>query len=221
MKVVAVVGNSNTGKTRLIAKLIPELKQRGYSVAVVKHCSKGFTLSPEGKDSWRFNEAGSDAVSMIGPDRLALIRRDTSNPYPSAVAAEYFKECDIVLVEGGRREKRLEKIQVLRKGVAEEVDCPIEELLAVVSDMEVTVDKPVYHPDRISEIADVVEGRIEATSSQVSLSIDGSPVRLNEFVQKIYTHTVLGMIESLNGIKENPERITLSLVKKNSADVKD
>ncbi len=218
MKVLAVVGNSNSGKTRLIAKLIPELKRRGYSVSVIKHCSKGFTLSPEGKDSWKFNEAGADAVSMIGPDRLSLIRQDTSQPYPSAVAADYFKESDIVLVEGGRKEKRLEKIQVLRKGVAEEVICPPEELLAVVSDMDVTVEKPVYHPDQISEIAGGFAGRIEDTRSQVSLSIDGSPVRLNEFVQKIYTNTLLGLIASLNGVKENPERITLSLVKKKSAD---
>jgi len=218
MKVLAVVGNSNSGKTRLIAKLIPELKKRGYSVSVIKHCSKGFTLSPEGKDSWKFNEAGANAVSMIGPDRLSLIRQDTSQPYPSAVAADYFKESDIVLVEGGRREKRLEKIQILRKGVSEEVTCPTEELLAVVSDMEVTVDKPVFHPDQISEIAEIVAGRIEDTRSQVSLSIDGSPVRLNEFVQKIYTNTLLGLIASLNGVKENPERITLSLTQKKSAD---
>ena len=221
MKIVAVVGNSNTGKTRLIAKLIPELKQRGYSVAVVKHCSKGFTLSPEAKDSWKFGEAGSDGVSMIGPDRLALVRKETSQPYPSAVAAEYFKDTDIVLVEGGRREKRLEKIQVLRKGVAEDLDCPVAELLAVVSDMEVTVDKPVYHPDQVSEIADVVEARIEKPSTQVSLSIDGSPVRLNEFVHRIFTNTVLGLIGSLDRIKENPERITLSLLKKKSTESKD
>ncbi len=221
MNIVAVVGNSNSGKTRLIEKLIPELKQRGYSVAVVKHCSKGFTLSPEGKDSWKFGEAGSDGVSMIGPDRLTLIRKDTSNPFPSAVAAEYFKDADIVLVEGGRREKRLEKIQVLRKGVAEEVDCPVAELLAVVSDMEVTLDKPVYHPDQVSKIADVVEARIEKQSAQVSLSIDGSPVRLNEFVQRIVANTLLGLIGSLDKIKKNPERITLSLLKKNSTESTD
>jgi molybdopterin-guanine dinucleotide biosynthesis protein B len=218
MKVLAVVGNSNSGKTRLIAKLIPELKKRGYSVAVIKHCSKGFALSPEGKDSWKFNQAGADAVSMIAPDRLSLIRQDTSQPFPSAVAADYFKESDIVLVEGGRREKRLEKIQVIRKGVAEEMVCPPEEILAVVSDMEVTVDKPVFHPDQVSQIADVVEGRIEDSRSQVSLTIDGSPVRLNPFVQKICTNTLLGMIASLDGIKDNPERITLSLFTKNKPD---
>jgi hypothetical protein len=87
--------------------------------------------------------------------------------------------------------------------------------------MEVTVDKPVYHPDQVSKIADVVEGRIEKQSAQVSLSIDGSPVRLNEFVQRIVANTLLGLIGSLDRIKENPERITLSLLKKNSTESTD
>jgi precorrin-2 methylase len=136
------------------------------------------------------------------------------------VAADYFKESDVVLVEGGRREKRLEKIQVIRKGVAEEMVSPPEEIVAVVSDMEVDIDKPVFHSDQIKEIADVIEGRIEDSRSQVSLTIDGSPVRLNPFVQKICTNTLLGMIASLDGIKENPEKISLSLFAKNKPDTK-
>jgi molybdopterin-guanine dinucleotide biosynthesis protein B len=47
MKTVAFVGNSGSGKTRLIARLVPELKKRGLAVALVKHCSHGFDLGQD------------------------------------------------------------------------------------------------------------------------------------------------------------------------------
>jgi molybdopterin-guanine dinucleotide biosynthesis protein B len=47
-------------QTSLIEQLVAELKRRGLSVAVIKHCSQGFSLDQEGKDSWRFKEAGAD-----------------------------------------------------------------------------------------------------------------------------------------------------------------
>jgi hypothetical protein len=36
---------------------------------------------------------------------------------------------------------------------------------------------------------------------------------MNDFVQKIFTNAILGMIQSLEGITENPERIIVSLFK--------
>jgi molybdopterin-guanine dinucleotide biosynthesis protein B len=49
--IVSFVGNSNTGKTTLIEKVIPELKKLGYRVAVVKHAHHGFEMDQPGKDS--------------------------------------------------------------------------------------------------------------------------------------------------------------------------
>ena len=47
MNIFAIVGHSKSGKTRLISQLIPGLKSRGYTVAVIKHCPHGFELDPE------------------------------------------------------------------------------------------------------------------------------------------------------------------------------
>ena len=51
MRIVAVVGLSETGKTRLVVRLIEEFRRRGLRVAAVKRCSHGFSLDTEGKDS--------------------------------------------------------------------------------------------------------------------------------------------------------------------------
>jgi hypothetical protein len=45
----------------------------------------------------------------------------------------------------------------------------------------------------------------------VVLDIDGTSVPLNAFVQKIITNIVLGAVTSLEGIKENPQHITLTV----------
>jgi len=195
MKICAIVGHSKSGKTRLIRQLIQELKRRGHSVAVIKHCAGGFVFDLQGKDSWQFMEAGSNGVAI-------------------------FRDVDIILVEGGKRERGLKKIEVLRRGVAEKVECSPEELIAVVSDVKVAVNKPVCNPDQIGEIADIMEGCFEYKEPRVVLNIDGTSVLLNAFVQKIIENIVLGMVTSLERVKENPQRITLSITRTEREDDK-
>ena len=49
--IIAVVGESNSGKTTLIKKLMPELNKRGYRVATVKHHNHALEIDTPGKDS--------------------------------------------------------------------------------------------------------------------------------------------------------------------------
>ena len=73
LPVVSIVGQGKSGKTTLIEKLIPEFKSRGYRVATVKHTHQDLELDTPGKDSWRYAQAGSDAVFISTPKNLALI----------------------------------------------------------------------------------------------------------------------------------------------------
>ncbi len=52
----------------------------------------------------------------------------------------------------------------------------------------------------------------------VVLDIDGTSIPLNAFVQKIITNIVLGVVTSLEGIKENPQHITLTVIRKEKED---
>ena len=213
MKIFAFVGNSNTGKTHLITQLVPELKQRGYSVAVIKHCAHGFEIDTDGKDSSSFIEAGADAVSMTSPEQLAVLRRNQNQPNPESIAVKYFERPDIVLVEGFKGDNTIKKIEVLKKGISEKIETPPEELFAVVSDFDVDTDKPVFQPDQINQIADKIQGSVTKRKSSIALHVDGDSIPMNDFVQKIFTNAILGMVGSLEGITENPERITVSLFK--------
>jgi len=176
MKIIAFVGPSESGKTRLIARLIPELKRRGLAVAVVKHCGQGFDLGGSDKDSSKFLAAGAEGVALAGPDRTAVlcdnqagsagrvvrddhVIRDDRVVDLGALARREFAGADIVLVEGGKSDPALRKIEVLRPGVSKGLMIPPEELAAIVADRPIAgAGVPHFSPDQVVEIADWLAG---------------------------------------------------------------
>jgi len=116
-RIVSIVAaSSNSGKTTLIEKLVAILKGRGLRVAVIKHASKGFDLDLTGKDSWRFQQAGADAVLLVGPDKIALMKRSEREPAPHELE-QLAGDVDIVIYEGFKKNAQ-NKIEVFREGVS-------------------------------------------------------------------------------------------------------
>jgi molybdopterin-guanine dinucleotide biosynthesis adapter protein len=129
-----VAASSNSGKTTLIEKIVPLLKARGLRVAVIKHASGGFDLDKPGKDSWRFQQAGADAVILAGSDKVALMRK--TGHVPSLRELEQLAgDVDIALYEGFK-ESAKNKIEVFRHGVSGEYPLSLNDpsYLALVSD---------------------------------------------------------------------------------------
>lgn len=211
MDVFAFIGFSKCGKTLLIKKLISEFKKRGFSVAAIKHCPHGFDIDPKTKDSWIFFNEGANPVGLDSPQKLAVFRVHSPQLDIKRIATEYMKNVDIVFVEGNGNDNSLKKIQVMRQGISEKLKSDLNESIAVVSDIKLDLDKPVFHPSQISQIADFIESKFETQKSSVSLKVDGTSIPTNRFVQKIFINTIMGMISSLDGINENPERITITL----------
>ncbi len=73
--IVGITGKSDTGKTTLILKLIPELTKRGYKVGTVKNCPHSFNIDKEGKDSYKFSKEGSKGVLLTSSNEIAFIRK--------------------------------------------------------------------------------------------------------------------------------------------------
>jgi molybdopterin-guanine dinucleotide biosynthesis protein B len=220
MKVVAVVGPAGSGKTALIEQIVAELKRRRLSVAVVKHCSRGFNLDQQGKDSWRFKEAGSDGVGLISPEEIAIIQRQFDKAEDLQLATSYFKKMDFVLIEGRHTIKHIPKVELLRKGVAERVATPVEELAAVVSNFDVKVPRPVFHFSQINEITNFLEKEVQMDEPRVVLEIDGAIIPLNPFVQSVSANMLLGIVRSLKDTQPDPQKITLRVIRRNREDEK-
>jgi molybdopterin-guanine dinucleotide biosynthesis protein B len=210
MRIVSVVGFSESGKTRLVVRLIQELKGRGLRVAAVKRCSHGFSLDTEGKDTADFSKAGAEGVAMISPDGWAALG-NAPEVEASRLARRLFPEAGVVLIEGGKDLRGTSKIEVLRAGHAEAPGTPPAELIAVVTDgpRPGGASVPVFSPDDVSGIADFILSLEEAKMADIMLEVDGREVNLNPFVRTFIERTVVGMITSLSGIDPEPKRISL------------
>ena len=210
--VISVVGSSGAGKTTLIERLLRELSGRKYTVAAVKHCPHGFDLDVEGKDSWRFKEAGARGVFLASPGRVGLIEDKEPVPGLKGIAWHYFTGFDIVLGEGFSKEREVAEIVVLRKGISDYVQSPQDDIMAVVSDFEVKTEKPVFRPDDISGIIDFIEqlfAQEDSMRNSVTLIINKRPVPLNAFVQSVLENVIIGVIDTLKRQDEKLEQIEI------------
>jgi molybdopterin molybdotransferase len=133
LPIVSIVGKSQSGKTVLMEQLIAEFKKRGYKVAALKHSRGGMEIDHPGKDSWRFAQAGSDAVCVSSPDKLAFIKNVDHDLSIEEIITIVGREFDIILAEGFRRSK-VPKIEVHRKELGDGLLCSPEELSAIVTD---------------------------------------------------------------------------------------
>ncbi|MGM0501677.1 MAG: molybdopterin-guanine dinucleotide biosynthesis protein B [Bacillota bacterium] len=98
---LAVVGWSNSGKTTFITKLIPELKQRGYKIATIKHNAHKFKIDKPGKDSWRHRQAGAETVVLSSVDKVAVIKEVEQEIKVKQLVEQYIAdEFDLVIIEG-------------------------------------------------------------------------------------------------------------------------
>jgi molybdopterin molybdotransferase len=129
--VVAVVGAKGAGKTFLIERLVPELRRRGYRVAVVKHDTHGFDIDREGTDTWRIARAGAEVVAIVGPGQTAVVEQTQTASL--ARVLQTLREVDLVILEGYSQEP-YPKVEVRRRGVATDKPPPAGPVLATVTD---------------------------------------------------------------------------------------
>ena len=211
MRVLAVVGFSESGKTRLIVRLIGALKARGLNVGAVKRCSHGFSLDTEGKDTADFAGAGAESVAMVSPEGWAAFGRH-GDVDAARLARRLFPGAHIVLIEGGKDVPGLPKIEVRRAGVADVPAIAPRELVAIVSDGPVPgAAVPVLGPDETGVLADLILAQKEGDMTKIRLEIDGREIILNAFVQSFIEKTVIGMVTSLTGVDPEPREIRLEI----------
>jgi molybdopterin-guanine dinucleotide biosynthesis protein MobB len=97
MKIIQIVGSSNSGKTTFIKNLIPELKKKG-TVAVIKHLGDHTYNFEEGKDTTVFFDAGADMSVGIDSDKVvAAIRKNTLE---EVLGMLFDQDMDFTIIEG-------------------------------------------------------------------------------------------------------------------------
>ena len=156
--VVSVVGKSGSGKTVFLEKLITVLKSRRLRIGIIKHDPHGFDIDQPGKDSWRHAQAGSDAVVLSSPTKLALIKRLDKEIALDEIVNAYLPDVDLVITEGYKRGPK-KKIEVSRREKSRDLVSPPEDLVAIVTDQTFDLPVPQFGLDEVKEVADFIMQR--------------------------------------------------------------
>ncbi len=129
---------SGTGKTTLLLKLLPLLKDAGLRIAVVKHAHHSFEMDRPGKDSYRLRKAGADEILVAGRHRIGWIRetprRGEEPGLDEALALLDPAGLDLVLVEGFKAEA-FPKIELHRTALGRPLLFPQDpSIIAIAAD---------------------------------------------------------------------------------------
>jgi molybdopterin-guanine dinucleotide biosynthesis protein MobB len=97
MKIIQVVGRSNSGKTTFIKQLVPKLKTQGL-VAVIKHLGDHEFELEAGKDTTGFFDAGADI--SVGIDAHKSVVAIRNNSLESTLKILFDQGMDFTVIEG-------------------------------------------------------------------------------------------------------------------------
>lgn len=210
--IISIVGKSDSGKTTLIEKLVPELTRRGYRIATIKHDIHGFEVDREGKDSWRHKQAGAHTVVISSPQKVALIRDVEKDLTLAEIREKLIQDVDLILSEGYKKDVQ-PKIEVFRKEKHKELLCTKKDnLIAIVSDKEFKVGAPCFFLNDIKGVADFIEEKFLKLKKEegITLRVNGELVSLKPFIKEFLSGSIKGMVGSLKGC-ENPKRIEITI----------
>jgi molybdopterin synthase catalytic subunit len=137
MKVLGVVGPSDSGKTTLVERLVERLADEGR-VATVKHCTHAPDVDTEGKDTARHRAAGADVSYGVsqdgwfatGDDRTLDETLDDLAPDHDYVVLEGFHDADVPQAVLGGREHAGEALATGETAADVDVDTVLDALEA-------------------------------------------------------------------------------------------
>ena len=155
-----VAAQSDTGKTTVIEKLLPELKARGLRVAALKGNLHHHDLDLPGKDSWRYARAGAEVAGFTTPEGFLLHGITELNSGDSVVAA-LLSDLDLILIEGNKRSSN-PKIEVVRSAINPKPLLPAG-TVAIFSDLKtIDCELPLLDLNDTKAQADFIIGRFFA-----------------------------------------------------------
>ncbi len=158
--VLSIVGRSNSGKTTLIERLVPEFNSKGLRVGVIKHVPHEFNVDIAGKDSYRHKQAGADTIMILSPKHMVVVK-DVYHESSLEDSLPYLTGLDMVMTEGFKG-CNWPKIEVFRSGIHREPPVCLNDpsLTAIVSDIKLKTEVPLFGVNDTTKISDFIAQQI-------------------------------------------------------------
>ena len=133
--VIAVSGVKNSGKTTLIANMLPLLAKAGLNVAVIKHAGHCFDPDPPGPDTGRFMAAGAAGTAIFDGEKFKVVKRQ---PVTEDFLIAQFPETDLDQLEGFKYPP-WPKLEIVGGEISQAPVCDPATLLALVTDLDLSL----------------------------------------------------------------------------------
>ena len=155
-KIITIVGKSNSGKTTLVEKLIAHYKSEGKKVSALKSMRHDFQIDHEGKDTWRYRDAGVFSAAITNGRTMAFVSDVEDDLTPLDIAHKFFADSDIIIIEG-YKESRSPKIEVIGDSAEEPVFKGDDAVKLIVTDADINSSLPVFRRNDIEAIVREIE----------------------------------------------------------------
>ena len=204
IRIVAVSGNKDSGKTTLCRKLLRELEEMGIRTGYIKRTSDE-VLSEKSTDTGSVTDMGIGAV-LWGKDGLRYELPASEETAPHFIAARYFPDAEIIILEGGKN-LPLPKIWVKKEGEA----APEYPGIIMIYDKEGNNDgKFLYCGGEEREIAlrlaSMVRGKAYRSTK---IYFEDSPLPMKDFISEFIRGSILGMLAALKGGRTTDKSIRI------------
>ncbi len=209
--ILGFCGESNSGKTTIIEKLIERFRER-YSIAVVKHTPHGVDV--QGKDSRRFRDAGAREVILLGDEEVRFKEPD------SLFKILHSLNYDIIFVEGFKTEKFIPKVCFSNGCMGCVAHGDDENKIINYIEEEIEVEKilkklPNFNcgecgHKNCEEMARAIyrgednfkNCRYWNPNAVISVRVNGKDIYMGKFAQDVVINTIKGLLSSFKGVKE-------------------
>lgn len=206
IRIIAVSGNKNSGKTTLCRKLLNELRAMGIRVGYIKRTSDE-VVSKTKTDSGSVSEMGI-GTAIWGNDGLRCEFSLSERINPHFIASTYFSDSELIILEGGKN-LSLPKIWVRTEGEEQ----PRYPGIMMIYDREGKRDNKLVccageEKEMASRLASMVRGK---SYRSTKIYFGDSPLPMKEFLSDYIRGSILGMLASLKGGSSNDETIKIYL----------
>jgi molybdopterin-guanine dinucleotide biosynthesis protein B len=104
-------GESDSGKTTLVERLIFTLTREGYRIAAVKKTNQSISIDSAGKDTNRYSQAGANLVVFSTQIETAFLVKENICEKEIIAYIQHLGNFDFIFVEGAN-EKHIPKIRL-------------------------------------------------------------------------------------------------------------
>ncbi|PID46448.1 MAG: molybdenum cofactor guanylyltransferase [Proteobacteria bacterium] len=137
---------SGVGKTTLLKRLLPKLREKGLRVGMIKHAHHTLEVDHPGKDSYELRKAGAEQMLVVSCSQVAWIRdlQDQRDEPDLQGALDLLDPdtLDLVLVEGFKRAS-FPKIELYREAVGQPMLYPDDDNIIAFSSEKPPAQLPI------------------------------------------------------------------------------